>query len=150
MKQLLKQYNTPTDVFVFGITDVKELEESIFLTDDYETLWIQFPDRIERFYIDTSGDFSILTRDQLSLIDEYSEGDLLVLEGFFGKLSIDVIGDVTETSLLKENFDKKEYLFEQLDEYNDTDNPEYVLYVEGDYNDVYTTTLEKYLKHEMD
>lgn len=151
MKQLLKQFDEPEDIFVFGTSDVPRCLESIFLTDDYETLWIQFPDRIERFYIDTNGSFSILDREELLCIDEYSEGDLLVLEQFTGKLYIDVIEDVSGNSILKEYIDRNSDLFYQLLPYDQwKDYPEFNLIVEGDYDDVYCTTLEKYLENVVD
>ena len=112
-KILLKEYKTPTDVFILG--DAEDTKPDFCLTDDECTLNIVRG--LSSVCITTFGFGFILTKEELisaiGNIEYETIGEGVFLEDFTGKIYV-VVENREGTAEFNENVDLEEYLYHQV------------------------------------
>ena len=117
MKKLLKTFNNQ-DVYILGY-DITNIPETFGITDDYESLKLQFKD--DYIYMETVGYCFVLTQEELDLykskieIDDVDQDDMycVKISNYTGNIYLDIVNDDTNNSVLKKNLDLKEYIASQ-------------------------------------
>lgn len=117
MKKLLKSYINQ-DVYILGY-DITKVIETFSLTDDYQSLRLQFKD--DYSYMETVGYCFILTQEELDLyrskieVENSHQDDTycVKLTNYIGDIYLNIINDDTKKSVLKKNLDLSEYIMDQ-------------------------------------
>ncbi len=120
MKKLIRNFPTPTNVYIVG-SDFKHEKETFKITDDYSSFRIQ--SAIEKGYMDTDGFVFVLTEGEFDNIkhkitDENQE--CTIINDFQGDLFLDLVSDETGESFLSGNVDLEDYIMHQMDDTDDS------------------------------
>ena len=168
----VKNITEPQRIYIFG-SDFDGKMQSFSTTDDYDTVDL-YHDGKRLNTMDISGFCFIYTEEEYQenkeLIDEDGAGcvDVVILEDFVGKISVDVrytdfdsenrISTIASESLLKPDADIKEYLkYETIDEDEDEDededdseNDQYtldcILFIDGSFTSINKQLVEDFLE----
>lgn len=107
---ILREFNTPTKLFITGI-DFKNILESFKITDDYCAMEVLLNEK--SFYFDTCGFVFILTEEEFLKIkdkmDEDDSDDCLVINDFVGNIDLYMVSP-SGVKWLPDPIDFNEYL----------------------------------------
>lgn len=124
MKNLLRRFDTPTNVIALGV-DITGIPQSFSITDDYHTLDIRVANNQWAGMIETEGYVFILTDEEflkyydlIKYDEETSDKWMIVFKNFIGNIAVEVQNSDTREDLMIDDFEPlgEGILYQTIDE----------------------------------